>query len=132
MDLQLVSQCDSTSNCLSRSVPEIHSHVAGTLSIQQTSKQTKKQTNKRTLVHENSTRRKQESNPGTFRSPGVTLTTGPAKRRMTREEKTPRCACLWLWGPFWTRGVKNHNRSSHDNPLFIVRCYLVWCIDMLK
>ena len=33
-DLQLLSQCDSTSNCLSRSVPEIHSHVAWTLSNQ--------------------------------------------------------------------------------------------------
>ena len=32
MDLQLLSQCGSTYNCLSRSVPEIHSHVAGTLS----------------------------------------------------------------------------------------------------
>ena len=31
-DLQLLSQRGSTSNCLSRSVPEIHSHVAGMLS----------------------------------------------------------------------------------------------------
>ena len=38
MHLQLVSQCGSTSHCLSRSVPEIHSHVAGTLSNQQTNK----------------------------------------------------------------------------------------------
>ena len=30
-DLQLLSQCDSTYTCLSRSVPEIHLHVAGTL-----------------------------------------------------------------------------------------------------
>ena len=36
-DLQLLSQCGSTSNFLSRSVPEIHLHVAGTLSNQQTS-----------------------------------------------------------------------------------------------
>ena len=35
-DLQLLSQCGSTQNCLSRSVPEIHSHVAGMLSNQQT------------------------------------------------------------------------------------------------
>ena len=35
-DLQLLSQCGSTYNCLSRSVPEIHTHVAGTLSNQQT------------------------------------------------------------------------------------------------
>ena len=35
-DLQLLSQCGSTQNCLSRSVPEIHSHVAGALSNQQT------------------------------------------------------------------------------------------------
>ena len=34
--LQLLSQCGSTSNCLSRSVPEIHLHVAGTLSKKQT------------------------------------------------------------------------------------------------
>ena len=34
--LQLLSQCGSKNNCLSRSVPEIHSHVAGTLSNQQT------------------------------------------------------------------------------------------------
>ena len=34
MDLQLLSQCGSTQNCLSRSVPEIHSHVAGTLNKQ--------------------------------------------------------------------------------------------------
>ena len=33
--LQLISQCGSTYNCLSRSVPEIHSHVARTLSSQQ-------------------------------------------------------------------------------------------------
>ena len=33
--LQLLSQCGSTHNSLSRSVPEIHSHVAGTLSNQQ-------------------------------------------------------------------------------------------------
>ena len=38
MDLQLLSQCGSTSNCLCRSVPEIHSHVAGTLSNQPTNK----------------------------------------------------------------------------------------------
>ena len=36
MDLQLLSQCGSTCNCLSRSAPEIHSHVAGTLSNQPT------------------------------------------------------------------------------------------------
>ena len=35
-DLQLLSQCGSTSNCLCRSVPEIHLHVAGTLSSQPT------------------------------------------------------------------------------------------------
>ena len=35
-DLQLLSQCGSTYTCLSRSVPEIHSHVAGTISNQQT------------------------------------------------------------------------------------------------
>ena len=35
-DLQLPSQCGSTSSCLSRSVPEIHWHVAGTLSDQRT------------------------------------------------------------------------------------------------
>ena len=39
-DLQLLFQCGSTSNCLGRSVPEIHSHVAGTLSKQATNKQT--------------------------------------------------------------------------------------------
>ena len=39
MDLQLVSQCGSTSNCLCRSVREIHWHVAGTLSNQPTNKQ---------------------------------------------------------------------------------------------
>ena len=31
---QLVSQCGSTCSCLSRSGPEIHCHVAGTLSNQ--------------------------------------------------------------------------------------------------
>ena len=36
MTLQLPSQCASTSNCLSRSVPEIHLDVAGTLSSQPT------------------------------------------------------------------------------------------------
>ena len=36
LDLQLLSQCGGTWNCLSRSVPEIHSHVAGTLSNQPT------------------------------------------------------------------------------------------------
>ena len=35
-DLQLLSQCGSTYNCLSRSVPVIHSHVAGMLSNQKT------------------------------------------------------------------------------------------------
>ena len=40
MDLQVLSQCGSTSNCLSRSVPEIHWHVAGSLSNQPTNKQT--------------------------------------------------------------------------------------------
>ena len=40
LDLQLLSQCGSTSNCLSRSVPEIHSHVAETLSNQPTNQQT--------------------------------------------------------------------------------------------
>ena len=35
-DLQLLSQGGSTYNCLSRSVPEVHSHVAGTLSNQPT------------------------------------------------------------------------------------------------
>ena len=35
-DLQLLSQCGRTYNCLSRSVPEIHLHVAGTLSNQRT------------------------------------------------------------------------------------------------
>ena len=39
MDLQLLPQCGSTYTCLSRSVPEIHSHVAGTLSNQQANKQ---------------------------------------------------------------------------------------------
>ena len=34
--LQLLFQCGSTYNCLSRSVPKIHSHVAGTLSNQPT------------------------------------------------------------------------------------------------
>ena len=38
MDLQLPSQCGSTYNCLSRSVPEIHWHVAGTSSKQPTNK----------------------------------------------------------------------------------------------
>ena len=33
---QLLPQCGSTKNCLSRSIPEIHLHVAGTLSNQQT------------------------------------------------------------------------------------------------
>ena len=33
MDLQLLSQCGSMSNCLSRSITEIHWYVAGTLSI---------------------------------------------------------------------------------------------------
>ena len=37
--LQLLSQCGSTYNCLSRSVPEIHLHAAGTLSNQPTNKQ---------------------------------------------------------------------------------------------
>ena len=32
LDLQLLYQCGSTYNCLCRSVPEIHSHVAGMLS----------------------------------------------------------------------------------------------------
>ena len=35
-DLQLLSQCGSTYSCLSRPVPEIHQHVAGTLSKQPT------------------------------------------------------------------------------------------------
>ena len=35
MDLQLVSQCGSTYNCLSGSAPEIHSHVSGTSSNKQ-------------------------------------------------------------------------------------------------
>ena len=34
--LQLLSQCGSTYNCPCRAVPEIHSHVTGTLSNQQT------------------------------------------------------------------------------------------------
>ena len=34
LDLQPPSRCGSTYNCLSRSVPEIHWHVAGTLSKQ--------------------------------------------------------------------------------------------------
>ena len=37
-NLQLLYQCGSTYNCLSRSVPEIHSHVARTLSKQATNK----------------------------------------------------------------------------------------------
>ena len=41
MDLQLLSQCGSTHNCLSRSVPEIHSHVAGTLSKQPTNRKSR-------------------------------------------------------------------------------------------
>ena len=45
LDLQLLSQCGSTLNCLSRSVPEIHSHVAGTLSNQQS--KTKQSTKKK-------------------------------------------------------------------------------------
>ena len=36
LDLQLLSQCGRMLTCLSRSVPEIHQHVAGTLSNQQT------------------------------------------------------------------------------------------------
>ena len=44
--LQLLSQCGSTLNCLSRSVPEIHSHVAGTLS-----KQASKQPTKSPRIH---------------------------------------------------------------------------------
>ena len=40
-NLQLLSQCGSTCNCLSRFVPEIHQHVAGTLSKQPTDKQIK-------------------------------------------------------------------------------------------
>ena len=39
MDRQLPSQCGSTKYCLSRSVPEIHWHVAGTLSYQQPTNQ---------------------------------------------------------------------------------------------
>ena len=35
-DLQLLSQCGSTCNCSSRSVPVIHKHVAGMLSNQAT------------------------------------------------------------------------------------------------
>ena len=31
--MQLLSQCGNTYNCLSRSVPEIHSHVAGTFTL---------------------------------------------------------------------------------------------------
>ena len=34
-DLQLLSQCGLTLNCPSRSVPEIHENVAGTLNNQQ-------------------------------------------------------------------------------------------------
>ena len=33
-DLQLLSQCGSTYNCLSRSIPEIHKHVAGMIGKQ--------------------------------------------------------------------------------------------------
>ena len=36
VDMQLLSQCGSTYNCLSRTVPEIYLHVAGTLSSQLT------------------------------------------------------------------------------------------------
>ena len=36
LDLQLLSQCGCMHSCLSRSIPEIHSHVAGTLTNQQT------------------------------------------------------------------------------------------------
>ena len=37
-DLQLLSQCGSTCTCLSRYIPEMHQHVAGTWSNQQTTK----------------------------------------------------------------------------------------------
>ena len=37
-DLQLLSQCGSMYNCLSRSISEIHWHVAGALSKQATNK----------------------------------------------------------------------------------------------
>ena len=37
-DLQLLSQCGSTYTCMSRSISEIHSHVAGTLSNQPSNK----------------------------------------------------------------------------------------------
>ena len=40
MDLQLLSQCGSTSNCLSRSVGVIPQHVAGTLRGQSTNQPT--------------------------------------------------------------------------------------------
>ena len=39
-NLQLISLCGSTYNCLSRSVPEIHKRVAVTLSSQPTNQQT--------------------------------------------------------------------------------------------
>ena len=35
-DVQLLSECGKTLNCLSRSVPETHQHVTWTLSSQQT------------------------------------------------------------------------------------------------
>ena len=37
-DQQLLSQCDSMYSCLSRTVPEIDLHVAGTLSNKQSLK----------------------------------------------------------------------------------------------
>ena len=57
-DLQLPSQCGSTYNCTSRSVPEIHYHVAGTFSNQQittvylkTLNPSKRTSNLRTRLH---------------------------------------------------------------------------------
>ena len=42
--MQLLSQLGSVYNCLSRSIPEVHWHVAGTLSGQQTKTSTEDKT----------------------------------------------------------------------------------------
>ena len=83
-DQQLLSQCGSTYNCLSRSVPEIHYHVAWALSSEPKPKQ--KQNQNKTKQNKNPNQNKPKTNQT---KPNQTkLKQNKTKQNKTKQNKT--------------------------------------------
>ena len=118
MDLQLLSQSGSTYNCLRRSVPEIHSHVAWTLSKQATNQQTYKQTKKPTKQTNKQKTNKQTSSqpPSPFRQ------RGPATRRvLVLLKKNPKQT---------NKQTKNPKQTNKQTNKKEINCFAIVIFDL--